>query len=315
MKMLKFLFISFVLIGCASMESETQTYSSLDIVQGKLITNMKGCENITLTDNPNRLYVSDLNGYIHLIDGTNLNHLSVLKSISLEKMVLGIDIGPDGYIYAASSDTEEWNTIGGGIYRIDPELENATKLYDGYPGINGLTISDNGTLYFAIGNLKLMNPQGKIYQMVYNKNTGYSQPEIFLDDLGSANGMYYDSEKDRLIFTETYKGVSEYNFNTGETTLIAGKSKVVEGFDDACLDSQGNIIIADPPYGFIKIYDPSDEIVRFIRIEGVGIASASQTRFHNGKEYVYITERITNAQSDQQDGRGLYIIPLDKLME
>lgn len=301
-------------VSCVTVVDKTVDIPALADVNGRLVTAMKGAENLVLVPDSLRLYVTDLSGYVHLIDGTNVNRLEIVKSLQISDMALGIEIDPDGYLYVNAATTDEWMDEGGAVYRVDAELESAERITGGYPGINGMTQDSEGNLYFAIGNLKLFGAKGAIYKMTYQGNGEYSNPEEFISDLKSPNGMFYDSSQNRLIFTEVFKGVSAYDLDDDTTEPLVGKSRTVEGFDDVCLDSNGDIIIADPPDGLAKIYDANSDMVLLIRIGDTGIGSACQTRITEGVEYLYVTERLTNKQSKEQDGRGLYIIPLDELM-
>ncbi len=63
----------------------------------------------------------------------------------------------------------------------------------------------------------------------------------------SANGLYYDDKSDCLYYSEVYSGIYKYDILNRTESKVLGKSKIVEGFDDFCVDNNNNIWIADPP--------------------------------------------------------------------
>lgn len=139
------------------------------------------------------------------------------------------------------------------------------------------------------------------------------KPVEYLSGLSSPNGLNVGIETGNIIFSETFKGISSLDLKSNEIKKVFGKSRIVEGFDDLCLDSQGNYWVADQPNGFIKMYKPGSDKVIYFRNKAFGIASSCRIRFDEGEEMLYISEIKRNRKSKDYDGRGIIVIPVRSL--
>jgi sugar lactone lactonase YvrE len=312
------LIVAIFLSSCSSSLvsiKEIKTSSLKDFNSAQFIQGMKGAENMYLVPNSSAVYVTDLSGTIYLLDENDDGRIRIKKSLKIGKSAMGIVQGKDGYLYVNASeyDMDGWLEYGGEVYRVDTELKSYVKITDKFKGINGLSIDDNGNLYFAIGDLNFSSPHGAIYKMTYNeKLKQYSKPKLFLDKLGSANGMFYSKTHNSIFFTGTFSKVSMVNLQTKKVTEVFGKTKTVEGFDDLCMDSNGRIWAADSADEVLKMYNPQNQkLIRF-HIKELGFASSCRTRFKGEEEFIYITER----QIDKlNDGRGLIILSISELLK
>ena len=308
-------FVSFALAGCSSMvktkivkDDRLSEYESVQFIKG-----MKGTENIYLDNHTSKIYVTDLSGVLYLLDKDENDSIKIIKSLKLGKCATGITQGKDGYLYVNASEygEEGWLKYGGAVYKVDKELKSYKGVTGLFKGINGLCTDDRGNLYFAIGDLEFFFPDGAIYKMSYNqKLKKYNPPELHIDKLGSANGLFYSNYYKALILTETFSKVSMVNLDTKAIKKVFDKSKLIEGFDDVCVDSKGRFWVAEPTGGFIKMFDPKNQKLTRYHMDGVGVASSCRTRINNSKEYLYITEREIEKKND---GRGLIVISIDEL--
>ena len=95
---------------------------------------------------------------------------------------------------------------------------------------------------------------------------------------------------------------------------LNSKTRIVEGFDDLCVDSIGRIWVGDQPNGCIKMFNPNVNIIYKISIEDIGVITSCKIRKENGEEILYITE-MKKPKSKEFDGRGIIIIPLKEVID
>lgn len=306
--------------GCATashLQLRTVETSLEDFDRVVFIQGMSGCENLYVEKGSLRIYVSDLSGHVHLVDGPSREELSVVRSAKIaEEYALGIDEGPDGFLYVGASG-KDWLTVGGAVFRVDKNLEKIEKISGEYPGLNGLVFDSAGALYFASSRMSFFRKRGYVYRMVRASDGGWSAPEPFLSGRGITNGMFFHRSGKRIVFTEMLTGVFRADPRTGETEKVIGRTRALEAYDDLCIDRNGNYWITDPPGGFLKRYDPAKgEIVRY-RVAGVGQTSACGIREENGEEILYVTElkrKRGKPLSRNFDGRGVVGIPIEELI-
>lgn len=124
---------------------------------------------------------------------------------------------------------------------MSADLEDLTCITHNYPGSNGLATDSQGVLYITTGDFNFINPKGSLTKIGMNNN------DMVLKKAKSANGLYYDDKSDCLYYSEVYSGIYKYDILNRTESKVLGKSKIVEGFDDFCVDNNNNIWIADPP--------------------------------------------------------------------
>ncbi len=298
---------------------EHRVETGLQTLTGSVfVTGMKACENLYLEKHTRRVYVTDLTGHIHLIDGGNGPGMSIVKSRKIGTMVLGIDKGPDGYLYlgVGTHKGDEWMAKGGSVYRIDRDLVTLVRVTGDYPSLNGLAFDAAGTCYFASSNFDFLKPKGHVYSMKV-KGTDAFHPKVYLDDAGLANGIYCDHRTGMMYLSTTIMGIYTFAPGSKEMKPLYFKTRLFEAVDDLCTDRRGRIWMTDPGDGFLKMYDvPSKTIVRY-KISGIGQTSSCRIRDEHGAEIIYVTElkQTRNAMSKVFDGRGLVIIPLESLVK
>jgi len=300
-------------MNCSALKVKTIHISDIN-KEMVLVDGMNGCENLYLSKENSDVFVTDLSGYIYLIKGSSYKELKVIKSVKLNDYALGIDKGRDGYLYVLAS-SKDWLKKGGGVNKIDVDLNKPEQITKDFPGVNGLAIDKKNNLYFVAGNMKFLNPKGTIYIMKPLDNNKYDEPEIFMENLKSPNGLFYNEKDNILIFTEVFSGVKTLNLSDNKISPVHGKSRLVEGFDDVCIDSRGNYWTADQPNGFLKMYDPKTKLVTRFLFADFGVASSCRIRVENGKELIYAAEFKKNKRSKEIDGRGIVIIPIDLLLK
>ena len=306
--------------GCAGLSSQLKVRTveaDLGNYRGvALVSGMNGCENLYLEQDSLRLYVTDLRGYIHLINGPSRSELKLVKSKMVAgEFALGVGAGPDGSLYVAASE-KDWLKRGGALYRVDRDLEKVEKLTGNMPGINGLTLDPSGNLYLATSNMGFFRPRGAIYMIKVDPDGKFTPPKVWAGGRKIVNGMYFSGKENRLYFSETLSGVYRVDPGRGQVEEVFTKAKTMDFFDDLCQDQAGNLWVADPGSGFLKKYiSGSRELVRF-KIRGIGQVSSCRIRIENGEEIIYLTElkRQPNKMLfGKFDGRGVFSLPLSEL--
>lgn len=281
------------------------------------VQGMNACENLYVDKGTMRVYVTDLGGFLHLLDGESREKLKLIKSLKIGQLGLGIDKGPDGSLYVGFSqyDTQGWIKKGGAIYRVDPELRHFVKLTTDYPAINGLAFDGTGCCYFATSNFSFFHPKGTVYIMQIAPDGSYTTPEIFLDNIGLSNGLHYSARENRMYLSDTLETVSSFSPGGQSMDVIYRKTKYMESTDDICTDRQGNLWMSDPFDSTLKKYNPKKkQLVRY-DIDGIGQTSACGIREEEGEEVLYVTEikKKRDPMSDVYDGRGVLVVPMQSL--
>ncbi|UCF10724.1 MAG: SMP-30/gluconolactonase/LRE family protein, partial [Candidatus Bipolaricaulota bacterium] len=260
---------------------------------------------------------TDLAGWIHLVDGPSWDRLAISRAVRLGRGALGIDRGPDGQLYVCVSqvDLRGWRSVGGAVLRVDPELTSWTPVTESYPAINGLAFDGSGTAYFASSPFHPLRPQGGVYRMRVTDDGDVSVPELLLEGMGMTNGVRYSSAHGQIYFTETVVGAFAFSPHEDGYRSVYRKSRLVEGFDDLAIDSEGRLWMADPGRSTVKRFDPGTRQLTRFRIDGVGQVSACGLRLEGGRAILYLTEihRSRNPLLGRHDGRGLVVLPVDGL--
>lgn len=314
--MYKFIVILFVLLGCTSTEKVTKSVVNIaleEIEDSRFIKGITGAENICLDPDSMKVYISDISGYLTLLDGESFKELQIYKSKKVGSLVLGLAQDLDKNLYAGicNYDVEQWKEKGGAVYKFDSNLEDMGKITSDYPGINGMTIDNNDQLYFASSNFDAFNSQGNIFKIDLNNS---SKVDIFISDTGMSNGLYFDSQLNQIFYSDTTTGVYTFNINTPILTRVFEPQRFWGLIDDLGTDSNGRIWMSDPGGSFVKCFDPQSNKLIYFKINDLGHASSCRVRNENGRDILYITE-LTLKGKGIYDGRGLIIFPIDSLNE
>jgi len=286
-----------------------------------LIEGMHACENLYLEQETMRVYVADLGGHIHLLDGESREQLEIVKSLDTGRTGLGLEKGPDGSLYAVLGidryDTPSWIEQGGAVYRVHSDLDQFVKVTDNYPAMNGLACDNAGRCYFASSNFDFFGPEGNVYMFQIGPDGSTSKPELVFQDVGLANGLHYDARNNRMYLSDTLETVTAFTPGEESLELVYRKSTYMEGMDDICTDRQGNLWMTSPLESTLKYYNPrTKQLVRY-DIEGIGQTTACGIREEAGEEVLYVTE-LNEKRSFRSmmvyDGRGLLVVPVNSLL-
>jgi sugar lactone lactonase YvrE len=300
--------------------TELRITIKLDSLDGaRFITGMNGCENVFPEDGSKGVYVSCLDGQINYLDLDSSGVLGIRKTFKAGNFVTGLAVDKQGSLVAAvcNNTLKEWRTKGGSLYRISRDLVTMERLSGDFPSMNGICIDSTGNLYFNSSNFKIFRPIGTIYRMLYKGNGLFQSPEPLINDVGLANGLYYDRYQDEIFFSNTLGGVYEFSPDENVLKEVYLKLRFMEACDDLCTDIGGNIWMTDPGYGTVKMFNPgTNRLARFV-IEGIGQTSSCRIRSEEGREMLYITELKQTYQpvSDNFDGRGVLVVPAQSLLK
>lgn len=306
------MFIAYVLASCASNSKIVVSIPDEVVNESTFVKGMKGAENIYLDKKSLDFYATDCSGSVYKVSGYSRKTLTIVKSLNLGAYALGIDMSTDGNLYVAASG-KDWLEIGGRVFKVDSELRNYIPVTGYYPGINGVIIKGT-TIYFAAGKMSFFSKDGSIYKMTIPQEGEEVSPDTFISGLKSPNGLNLNWEGDKLIFSETFTGISSAGLDGNSIESVFGKSRVVEGFDDLAVDSYGNYWVADQPNGFIKMYNPVIKRVYYFRHKDLGIASSCRIRVENSENILYISEIKRSKKSKNYDGRGVIALPVEQLI-
>jgi sugar lactone lactonase YvrE len=302
-------------------EEATVTIALEELDEAILIEGMHACENLYLEQETMRVYVADLGGHIHLLDGESREQLEIVKSLDTGRTGLGLEKGPDGFLYAVLGidrfDTPSWIEQGGAVYRVDPELDQFVKVTDNFPAMNGLACDNAGLCYFASSNFDFFRPEGNVYTFQIEPDGSTSKPELVFQDVGLANGLHYNARDNRMYLSDTLETVTAFTPGEQSLELVYRKTTGMEGMDDICIDRQGNLWMTSPLESTLKYYNPrTKQLVRY-DIEGIGQTSACGIREEAGEEILYVTE-LNKKRSFRSmmvyDGRGLLVVPVNSLL-
>ena len=295
---------------------------ALEDLEGAIFKDgMHACENLYVEQDSMRVYVADLGGHIHLLDGASREQLEVVKTLDTGRTGLGLEKGPDGFLYAVLGidryDTPAWAEQGGAVYRVNADFNQVVRVTDHYPAMNGLACDDARGCYFASSNWHFFRPEGKVYRFQVAPDGSVSIPELVFEELGLANGLHYDARDNRMYLSDSLEQVTAFTPGEHSLALVYQKTKGMEAFDDICTDRQGNLWMTSPLETTLKVYNPqTKQLVRY-DIEGVGQTTACAIREEQGEEVLYVTE--LNAKRSLRsmtayDGRGLFIVPVKSLL-
>lgn len=308
--------VHFVRTGKVSESREVELDLS-DKADCRFYDGIPACENCWPEPGSLRLYVTTLKGELCLLDGPNGMELSRVSTLNPGGYVLGIDKGPNGDLYAAvcpGTSEKEWRTTGGYIARITPGFDAAVPVTGHYPAINGLAFDRRGQGYFATGNFNFIAPRGQIMVFSVLPDGDVSEPKEASSPMGLANGLFWDGNGERLLYTDTLETAGILVPETGELQVLYRKTVPMEAFDDLCVDARGRLWMADPIRPTLKMYDPGRDLLIRYRIKGFGQASSCRIREENGQEILYVTE-LAAPQKDRKNrfnGRGILRVPLNR---
>ncbi len=291
-----------------------------DSLEGyQFVEGMTGCENIALAPDGHGFFVSSLEGLIYFVDRGGIEgQFSVISSYKAGSQVLGLTLDTAGRLLAGVNKLtpELWRKTGALIEQYEAGFTSPAPITGNYPSLNGLASDNLGNIYFTSSNFNIFSPQGAVYRIKFSAGGGYEDPEVLLGDAGLANGLYFDTRRQEMYFSNTLEGIYILDLADGSVELVYRKTRFMEACDDLCTDIAGNIWMADPGTSTVKMFNPGTRtLLRFV-VEGVGQTSSVRIRTENGREMLYITElkRKQSVRSDVFDGRGVVIVPAAELI-
>jgi len=287
------------------------------LANARFYPGMEGCENLALDPAGYGFFVTALNGSVYRLDGPGKDSIRIVKSIQAGSTVTGICRVSDTLLAVVVNlnSAEEWKSTGGAVFLMNDKLEMVEQLTANFPSANGICADSEGHLYFASSNFNFLSPEGAIFRLEKDTNGHYSSPKPYIQDIGLANGLFYDARQDRVFFSNTVGGV--FSVLAGQKDFRAEYLKIrfLEACDDLCTDQSGNLWMTDPGYSSVKVFNPgTGKLVRFV-IKGIGQTSSCRIRNENGKEIIYLAElkRDQKPTSEVFDGRGVIRIPASDL--
>lgn len=283
-----------------------------------LHSGISGCENLLLDQNSLRFWVTGLDGNLTELNGPDRKSISISRQVKPGNMLTGISMGPDSLLLVAVSDfgADGWMHEGGRIVAIDTMMGTMETVTGRYPALNGIASDGGDLLYFTSSNFNPFNPAGYIYRTEL-KGGVWTGAQPVSPNVGMANGIFFDTDERSIIFSNTVEGVFRLNPDSNEIETIYYKAGFLEITDDLCKDSRGNLWMTDPGNSTLKVLLADESsLVRFA-IKGVGQTSSCRIRHENGMEVIYFTElkKKHNIRSDVYNGRGVYSLPLEELLQ
>ena len=173
----------------------------------------------------------------------------------------------------------------------DGRIEEIVQNFDGLPfkGVNDLTFSNNGDLYFTDQGLTgLHDPSGRVFRLHAN-----GELTLLLDNVPSPNGLVLSRDQ-----TELYVAVTRDNAiwrlpltSDGGTTKVGRFIQMSGGIgpDGMAIDCEGNLFVAHIGMGCVWMFSPRGEPL--LRIESCAGSKVTNLAF-GGKDNrtLFITE-------------------------
>lgn len=289
------------------LQEETLQMDQEILSQSLLLETQGAVENLLVLQNPLRVYVGDSTGHIYLFSGPHWQDLELQARQQVSQgWVLGITQGKDGNIYCGASDFywKEWIKQGGSVYRLSRDLSMVEPLYGLFGGINGMTSSPQGDIYFVGSNMSFLRPRGSLYSMQW-QGDGYGEPQLILQDHRALNGLYW---KDGLYCGGTFSGI----FRLEQQILMPelAKAASVDAFDDFSIDGAGNFWMSDPISAGFKVYLSEEKLLLNVDVPGLGILSSMEMQNVQGEDILFLGE-MRQPGSRDYDGRGVYVLPFE----
>jgi hypothetical protein len=332
MSFVLFLIILSSLFSCYSYQAvEVELDSSLSEIV--FTHGLTGGENLYLDSESMKSYFTCLDGRVVLFDGKDRYALQEVNQIQPGNSALGIVAAPSGKIYFGCC-VGDWMKEGAAIWQAEMDLSHPVAITQAYPCLNGVDLGPDGALYFAAARFSMSRPKGWIYKLTAAQLNSMNpeasltaqmclpisplilEPELWKEVDLCANGVFYSDLRDRLFITGTFRGVASLIPEVKELSMELEKSRMIEGFDDLCIDSKGRIIVGDQPNGFIKSYDPkTGELKRFL-LEGFGVGSSCRIRKELNpdtgdlEEILYVTEFKKSALDTSFTGDCFVSLPV-----
>jgi hypothetical protein len=278
--------------------------AGVDLNRGPYVDGMHGVENLAF-DGESVLFVTGLDGMLYRIEPTGdpfRGNIAAQKKLGA--MCLGIEIGPDGFVYVGVEDENGVRRIG----KIDKNFGIISYLTDDIPGLNGFAQSRN-YLYYTASNEGIFFPKGKILRVKFGADENFKHPEVVVDKAGVANGLAFSPDETILYYTETLNGVWSFDLEKKVKKQIYNPSGV-QVFDDIDTAPDGTLWLclnSELALGSIR-----NEIAKIGYRVG-DLKAPSSCRFGKGPgfrpDFLYITEFGLKGRSLKMNGRGIWVLP------
>ncbi len=177
--------------------------------------------------------------------------------------------------------------------KINPFL--ARRNTESFKGVNDLTISSNGDIYFTDqGQTGLHDPTGRVYR--YAPTSG--RLDLLLNNVPSPNGIVL-SPDEKFLFVAVTRGncVWRMPLQADGSISKAGQfftSYGPSGPDGLAMDASGRLLVANPGLGYVWVLNQRAEPVQVLR----GPAGHSLTNMAFGgaeRKTLFVTDSSTGS--------------------
>jgi len=305
--------ITILLLSCSS-GLPMKIFTPKGNVQWKspYVSGMNGVENIAF-DSKGFMYVTGLKGMIYKIKhDIKSNKGIIVKKVKAGAVCTGIVALKDRLYVAFQS--KKGGDLRGKIYHVTSELKIKEALTNEIEGLNALLMSSSGKLYFASSNMSFINPKGYVGVIDINNKESFKKPQKLL--VGKMlNGLAFSPDEITLYYTETTGGLYSFDMNQKTRKLIFEPKGFLQILDDLTVDSKGNIWLCfNSEMSIVKISPKGKTAYRFGSLK-----VPSSCVFGKGpgfsQKVLYITEFGQKSRSMTMDGRGVWAIPVYKLIK
>jgi gluconolactonase len=182
-----------------------------------------------------------------------------------------------------------------GLVVFDPASGRVETLVAGpapgekFKGLNDLVFHKNGDVCFTDqGRTGLQDPSGRVFRY-----TSAGKLECLLGNAPSPNGLVFD-RREQALFVAVTRANAVWRIATGDPTEQLRTGLFVQlpsaGPDGLALDEQGNLAVAHPTAGVIRLYDRYAEPIALVKT----CAGRSTVNIAYAGDRLFITEAETS---------------------
>jgi gluconolactonase len=181
--------------------------------------------------------------------------------LEYEGLPNGLKIHRDGMIFVVDREI--------GLFNFDPANPKVNIILQGpkkgerFLGLNDLVFASNGDIYFTDqGTTGLQNPSGRVYRY-----TASGSLQRIIDTAPSPNGLVLSRREDALYLAVT-RANAIWRIDLDEHSQYRAGLFVQmpsAGPDGLALDVEGNVIVAHPTAGCVRVYSKYADELYIIR--------------------------------------------------
>lgn len=183
-------------------------------------------------------------------------------AVEYDGMPNGLKIHRDGRIFLADRRN--------GLVLFDPAKGSVETLVSGpapgerFKGLNDLVIHSNGDICFTDqGRTGLQDPTGRVFRY-----TAAGDLQCLIGNAPSPNGLVFD-RREQALFVAVTRANAVWRIATGDPTEQNRTGLFVQlpsaGPDGLALDDDGNLAVAHPTAGVIRLYSRYAELICLAR--------------------------------------------------